>query len=192
MKYKIILGGRGSDVWVHRLTEEQKEKLYDGGVEEDMMDVDEICEVLGVENLDQTDEVYGGPYLNDKNFTLEVFDETGKKVWDSYNGKESYTEKEKEEFWDFDMDLCEQYDYYEIVADDNNILLVEDYQKGEWRQYEIETDLFDPNQITPIVKEVGERIPIITGLCYEGKELETKDWLDTTSKGFYYHLNLEI
>lgn len=188
MKYKIILGGRGSEVWVHRLTEEQKEKLYDGGVEEDMMDVEEICEVLGIENIDETDEVYGGPYLNDKNFTLEVFDETGKKIWDSYNGKESYTEEEKEEFWDFDMYLCEEFDYLEIVADETNILLVEDYQKGEWRQYEIETELFDPNQITPIVKEVGERIHVISGLCYEGKELETKNWLDTSSNGLYYHL----
>jgi len=188
MKYKIILGGRGADVWVHNLTEEQREQLEEGNVEGDEMDIDQIAEVLGLDHIDGTDEVYGGPYMGKTNFVIEVYDEEDKKIWDSYNGKETFTDEEAKEFWDFDYDLIEEYDKHEIVADSENTLLVEDYQKGNWRQYEIETDSFDPNKITPVVKEVGEMIEIITGLCYEGVELETVDWLDTWSKGYYYHL----
>jgi len=55
MNYKIEIQGRGSEFTIYELTEEQKEKLQDGGIEDDVMDSDQICEVLEVEDYFSND-----------------------------------------------------------------------------------------------------------------------------------------
>jgi hypothetical protein len=180
-KYKVILGGRGSETYVFKLTPEQKQKLVDGEVEKDKMDVDEISEILEVGFITETDETYSGPYVANDSFVIEVYDEEDKKVWDSYD---------MEDDWDFDEESrWENEDGYESVADDENLLIVEDYCKGNYREFilEIEED-FQPIKLLPMVTEIGERVEIITGLFYDGKKMEDFEWGDTWSKGLYFYL----
>jgi len=181
-KYKIVLGGRGAEVYVFKLTPEQKQKLVDGEVEKDKMELEEIYETLGVGFITETEETYAGPYVSNDSFVIEVYDEEDKKVWDSY---------EVEDDWDFnDEARWENEDGYESVADDENLLIVEDYCKGNFREFFIEIEgEFDSNKILPLTTEIGERIEIITGLFYDGKKIEDFEWADTWSKGLYFYLS---
>ena len=181
-KYKVMLGGRGAEACVFKLTAEQKQKFVDGQVEKDQMDVDKISEILGVGYISESDETYSGPYATSDGwgFVIEVYDEEDKIIWKSY----------ETENWDFDEEArWDNEDGYESVADDENLLIVEDYSKGNYREYVLEIDGdFDSKKILPLVTEIGERIEIITGLFYDGKKMEDFEWGDTWSKGLYFHL----
>lgn len=182
-KYKVLLGGRGAEAYVFKLTPEQKQKLVDGGVEKDQMEVDEISEILEVGYITESEEVYSGAYATSDGwgFVIEVYDEEDKKVWDSYA---------IERDWDFDEEARWDNDEgYESVANDENLLIVEDYTKGNYREFELEIeDDFDAKKLLPLVTEIGERIEIITGLFYDGKKMEVYEYGDTWSKGLYFHL----
>ena len=48
--YKIILAGKGAELYPFELNTEQYEKLREGGVEQDELEYDQICEILGVDS----------------------------------------------------------------------------------------------------------------------------------------------
>ena len=50
MKYKVILGGRGAEVWVHKLNEQQKQQLTEGNVEDGEMESIDIEKLLEEKN----------------------------------------------------------------------------------------------------------------------------------------------
>lgn len=180
-KYKVVLGGRGAEVYVFKLTSEQKQKFVEGEIEKDKMDLETVYEILGISFISETDETYSGPYIDSESFIFEVYDEEGKLVWDSYN---------MEKDWDFDQDSrWDNKDGYESVSDDENLLIAEDYTKGNFREFilEIEED-FDPSKLLPMDTEIAERIQIITGIFYDGKRIEQSEWGDTWSKGLYFYL----
>jgi fructokinase len=52
MKYKITLGGRGADIYVHRLNEEQHKLLKEGEVEKEKIDMDDIAKIINKEMVD--------------------------------------------------------------------------------------------------------------------------------------------
>ena len=177
MKYKITLGGRGADIWVHRINENQHKLLKEGSVEIDQMEHDAIAEVLEKEMVDDSDEIYTGVY--DSDFVLQVFNENDEMIFDSL----------ADEDWAFDDELKMEHDNYEFFAEeDEPMLFVESYSKGTFFEFELETDEeFDPFLISPVITEINERFEIITGLCYNGKLLE-KEFGDYWGKGYYYHL----
>ena len=177
MKYKIQLGGRGCDIWIHEITEEQKQILKEGNVEVDQMDYDEIAEVLNRDSVDDIDISYTGVYNRLDSIVIEVKDENDNLVFDST----------KTEGWYFDNDTLMEYEDFDSVHQEENKLLVESYSKGNFFNFELETEEFDPKKLSPKVVEVGEAIEIITGLYYEGVELEY-EYDDYWGKGYYYHL----
>lgn len=171
MKYTIEVHGKGAEAFIHKLTEDQYEQLQDGGVEDDAMDTDEISEVLGCDFL-ETEEIVTGIYLGSDNIQIIVKDESGEVVWES----------------DEEFEFEEYVDDYKF--NDSNYFSAEDYQKGNFFNYVLETEEeFDPTLlIAETVELLDGRSDLIIDIKYRDHEME-KDYGDTTSKGFTYMLN---
>ncbi len=171
MKYTVEVNAKGAESFIHKLTEEQYETLQDGGVEDDLMDQDQINEVLGIDFLD-TEEIITGIYPDSENFQIIVKDESGEVVWES---------DENFEFEEYEDD----YQY-----NDTNYFSAEDYQKGNFFNYELETEEeFNPEMLVAVLVELLDgRSEIITDIKYKDHEM-SKEYGDTTSKGFTYMLN---
>ena len=178
MKYKIKLGGRGADIWIQNLNDEQRQVLQEGRVETDQMEYDEIAKVLNKDNVDDSDETYTGVYDDIKTIVLEVYDESDNLIFDSTTI----------ENWYFDLDTLDEHDVYESVYEEGNYLFVESYSKGTFFEFELETDNFDVNKLSPKKLEINERFDLINGLLYDGVELDF-EFGDYWGKGYYYHLS---
>lgn len=171
MKYTIEVSGKGGEAFIHKLTEEQYETLQEGGVEDDLMDKDQIDDVLGVDFL-ETDDIITGIYPGGDNIWIKVIDETGEVVWES------------DEYFDFE----EYEDDYQF--NDTNYFSAEDYQKGNFFNYTLETDEdFNSEMLTAVLVEILDgRSELIVDIKYNGHEM-IKDYGDTVSKGFNYMIN---
>jgi hypothetical protein len=171
MKYTIEVNGKGGEAFIHKLTEEQYETLQDGGVEDDLMDHDQISEILGVDFL-ETEEMIMGIYTGGENIQIIVKDESGEVVWESED----------------DFDFEEYVDEYQF--NDTHYLSVEDYQKGNFFNYVLETDEeFNPEMLVGVLVELLDGCSeLITDIKYKDHEM-VKDYGDTISKGFTYMLN---
>lgn len=174
-KYKLYLGGRGAEIYIHSINQEQKEKLQEMKIEEKdvPVDWDKLNEVLGVE-WDYSDDTYTGAYDNPSAYHITVFDDEDKEVFSSDD--------------DFYMDGSDSEDDYTYVEKDN-ILVVEHYVKGTFKEYELEVEeSFIPEKLTPTVVEINEAISVITGLKYDGKEIENFEYGDDWSKGAFFYI----
>jgi hypothetical protein len=171
-KYKIIVGGKGAECYIHRVNSEKKSILTEGKVEDDKMDFQEIGEVLGVDDALETDDIFLGPYNNPELYFITVVDENEKTIWES---------KPKHEFEDYQ---------WEYKFDDDQVLVLEDYSKGIFYEYELELEKdFNSQLLIPIVTEIAERVEIITGFIYDEIDLSSyKEYGDYWSKGITYHL----
>jgi hypothetical protein len=173
-KYKIKVGGRGAECYVFPLTDEQLTKLKAGKIVEEKMNMEDICDVLGVESVFDSELVYFGPYDDSDLCDIKVLDENDELVVDLTDN------------WDYEITNNE--DYIDVHCEEKN-LIVEDTCKGQFFEYEIETkEDFDVSKLSPIITEVGEYVNIITGLRYDDKVLEVTDYGDYWSKGFYFYL----
>lgn len=173
MKYKIIVGGRGAECYVHSIDENQKSKLVECDVENDNCEHETISEILSKNDIFETDDIYLGPYNDPENFIIEVFNENDVKVWSSENDHE-FNEDE-----------------YEFVTGKGDYLIVEDYSKGEFFNYEIELEEeFDSDKLKPVLTEIIDGIEIITKIRYGEIDLEVfKEYGDYWSKGITYYLS---
>ena len=82
-KYKIEISGKGGEVYVFNLTDDQKQRFLEGDIMDDGMSVDEIYEVLEVEDFFESDETIIGLYPNPYLVGISVYNESGIKVWES-------------------------------------------------------------------------------------------------------------
>lgn len=173
MKYRIVVSGRGGECYIHTLEEEQKIKLHESDVENDGCEPEVISEVLNKYDVFDTDNIYLGPYNDPENFIIQVYNENDDLIWESKNDHE---------FEDYD---------YQYLFETEKSLIVEDYSKGQFYEYELELDEeFDPKSLKPIVSEIGERVEIITDFTYNGTDLSFfKEYGDYWSKGITYYLN---
>jgi hypothetical protein len=172
-KYKIIVGGRGGECYIHHIETNKKITLLSEGVEDDKMESGQVAEVLGLDFITDSDEVFLGPYNDPEVYLITVIDENENVVWESDN---------EHQFQD------EEWDYKYTETD---ILIVEDYVKGQFYTYELELEQdFDPSKLTALVTELGERLEIITDLVYKGVELNSyKEFGNYWSKGITYYIN---
>lgn len=171
MKYTIEVNGRGGENFIHKLTEEQYETLQDGGVEDNDMSQDQISEVLGTHFL-EAEEMITGIYTGSDNISITVKDESDEVVWESED----------------DFDFEEYENHYQF--NDTHYLSVEDYQKGNFFNYTLETDEeFNPEMLVAVLVELLDGCSeLITDIKYKDHEM-IKDYGDTSSKGFTYMLN---
>lgn len=173
--YKIILSGKGAEVFPFKLKDDQYEVLRDKGVEMDELEYDEITGILDVESyFDCPNESLLGTYPN--SFRITVQDQEGNLVYESDK---------------FDPEKC---DFEEIYCDEDEYLIIEDYVKGDHVVYDIplEED-FDINKLRFKSFDVGCRVEIVTDILYDDKEYEIyKSFGDMSSKGYYYHLTAGV
>ena len=135
------------------------------------MDQDEINEILECDFL-ETEEMVFGIYPGGENIWIKVTDESGEVIWES----------------DEDFEFEEIEDEYRY--NDTTYFSAEDYQKGNFFNYVLETDEeFNPQLLSAVVLEILDgRSELIIDIKYNGQEMK-KDHGDTTSKGFTYMLN---
>jgi hypothetical protein len=171
-KYKVSIIGRGSETYVFPISEEQKQKFVEMDIEKTSLSLDDVLPVLDIEWLSDGEISFLGPYADPEYYQIQVEDETGEVVWES-----------DESFYPDDNE-------YQSVYDNDNYILVEDYSKGVFFTYELELDEdFNPGLINLILREIGEKVELLTGITYNGNDIEEhKDFGDTWSKGIYYHL----
>ena len=186
MKYKIKLGGRGGELYIHRINEDQMSVFIENDVNEQNMDIDEVLTVLKKDNFDQTEESFIGPYFLDGVYTLEVYNETGEIVCSHYSDDDGS--------WEYDSDLADEIDEcgdIEFYADD--VLLAEVQCKGIFREYALELDgEFDFKLMTPKIMEVIQRFEVITDLFYNKEKLEPVEIGDPETKGVFFYLSDEM
>lgn len=172
--YRIILGGRGAEVFIHPVTEHQKSQLKELGVGDDEveMDFDKLNEVLGVDSWDYADESYTGSYHGDS-CHISVLD-----------GEEIVWSSDEDNFINEGEDVG---DYKFIERED--ILVIEHYVKGVFKEYtlNLEED-FNITKLTFKTLDVHETVEIITNLKYDGKDLDDYEWGDYWSKGTFFYL----
>ena len=176
MKYKVILGGRGADVFIHQIDDEQKQKLKEMDVENTsvVVDWDKLNEVLKVENWDYTDESYVGVYPTPEAYYITVFDENDELVFESDQ--------------DFYMDQGEEDDDYKFIEKEN-VLLIEHILKGNFKEYLLDIEEpFNPEKLTFKMLDFNEEVELIVDLKYDNKELELEEWGDNWSKGTYFYI----
>ena len=172
MKYRILVSGKGSECYVHKISPEIKSILLERKVENDEMDAEEIAEVLGIHFVTDSDDIVMGPYNDPENYFIQVLDENDKKIWESDNDHE---------FEDYQ---------FNFLFEDETILTVDDYIKGTFFTYELELEKdFDHKKLIPIVSEISGEISLITDLMYEDIDLrDYKEFGDYWSKGLTYSL----
>lgn len=183
MKYKIKFGGRGADIYVHKLTEEKRALLVENDVEnhqKETEDFDKIAEILGVDNVDNSELMVTGVYDDPDNIVLEVLDEDGNVVFDSlkYDG-----------VWYFNTETLNENENREHLYEGANHLFVESYCKGDFFEFVLETEYFNHTLLSPEITEVGEQWELITGLYYDGKKIEDMEYGDYWGKGIYFYLD---
>lgn len=172
-KYKIIVGGKGAECYVHRINTEKKARLLEGRVEEEKMETQEVAEVLGLDFVTDCDDIFLGPYNNPELYHITVVDENETTIW------ESETDHQFEDY------------QWEYKFEDDQVLVVEDYSKGIFYEYELELEKdFDSKLLVPITTEIAEKVEIITGLLYDESDLSYyKEYGDYWSKGLTFHIN---
>lgn len=178
--YKLILSGRGAEIFVHPLNEEQKSKLIEMDITEDdaEVDLDELTEILDVESWDYADETYTGSYYGPESCHVQLRDENDEPVWVSM------------EHENFSMNQCEEEGGYKFIETEN-VLVIEHSVKGTFKEYDLtleDGEEFDPAKLTYTLVDVHEYVEIITGLKYDGKVLEDYEWGDYWSKGTFFYL----
>jgi hypothetical protein len=169
--YKIIIGGRGSEVYPFKLTEEQFDIFYNEGVEEDKIGYDDVCELLGVESyFDCPEETIMGVYPEALYLTVE-----------NENGEILHQVQEV----DYDNVA-----YSDNHCEDDYYLFIEDYCKGDHIVYDISLEEdFDIDKLKLSLTNIGDMIELVTGITYNGDGLlNYKGYGDTSSKGYHYHL----
>ena len=172
-KYKIEISGKGSEVMVFHLNDDQKTKLLNGDVEGEGMSNDEVLEVLEVDDFFDSEDILIGLYPNPHLMSITVYNENGDKVWES------------------DEDFNLQSDDVEYLYDSPDTLIVEDYIKGTPFVYELEIEEdFDPKHLEPIVVSVAEIIELMTDLKYNNVILSPfREFGDYWSKGLSFYLS---
>ena len=170
-KFTISLHGRGAEINVHSITDEQKEKLEH--LDLDSCILEDVADILEMEDnfqLVESDEIYIGAYPEHSKIT--VFDESQEIV---------YTEEI--ENLTFNELISETTTYQEVY--EKNKLYVNDYIKGTFFELVVEDDSFDVKNLQLHFTDV-EGSELVTSISYKDSEL---DFGDYWSKGIVYFLS---
>jgi hypothetical protein len=167
MKYKIILGGRGSENYIYKLTSEQYDQVSELDLEE--IETDDILPIIQKEDPFDTDDIICGAYNDSDCLYITIHDESGQEIWNS------------------DSNGYLNQDYIDVY-NDSDYLVVQDNIKGQFKEYELDLNEIDPSKLTLIVNTISNQIDVVTGLKYDNVELDPVDYGDYWSKGLYFHL----
>ena len=172
-KFTISLHGRGAEINVHNITEEQREKLEH--LDLDNCIFEDVSDVLDMEDefsLVGSDEVYIGSYPEHSRIT--VFDEEREIVF-----------SEEIENLTLNELISESSSIKEVYQ--KNKLYVNDNIKGTFFELVVEEDSFDVKNLEIHFSDI-EGSELITSIKYKDSEF---DFGDYWSKGIVYFLSNE-
>jgi hypothetical protein len=172
-KFTISLHGRGSEIYAHDITEEQREKLEHLNLDECI--VDDVANILDFDSphkIFESKEVYVGVYQ--ENSQITVMDELEEEIF---------------------SELCEKVIMSESISDDTEEtviydklkLYVNDNIKGNIFLLEIEDETFDLKKLKFHYTKLG-KLNLITGITYNSKK---NDFDFYWSKGVNYFLSYD-
>jgi hypothetical protein len=175
--FTIILGGSGLDIYIHRISDEQAEKLRELGELTGTVH-DEIMKILGKDMPDETEETYVGPFCSPEELSIMIMDDDDEIVYES----------------DGDFEFGDIHDEDNDIKDieiNENTLIITDRVKGNFYSFslQIEDDV-DVTKFSPIITDIGgegDFGELVTGLRYDGVELAF-EYDDYWSKGLSYYL----
>ena len=175
-KFKIKISGYGCDAIVFPINDEQLSIFIEGDVVEDAMTPEEICEVLDIDDYYGSDTIVNGLYFDNQNLfksmAIVVNDENDNEVWRT------------DDNFSFDYDSFET----EFIYNEEPYFVVESIEKGEFRVFELETETFNSELLTPVVVELLDGVlELMTTLSYDGVVLEG-EFGDTRGTGDNYHI----
>jgi hypothetical protein len=172
-KFTISLHGRGAEINVHNITEEQREKLEHLDLNNCIFeDVSNVLEMEDEFSLVGSDEVYIGSYPEHSRIT--VFDEEREIVF-----------SEEIENLTLNELISESSSIKEVYQ--KNKLYVNDNIKGTFFELVVEEDSFDVKNLELHFSDI-EGSELITSIKYKDSEL---DFGDYWSKGIVYFLSNE-
>jgi hypothetical protein len=172
-KFTISLHGRGAEINVHNITEEQREKLEHLDLDNCIFeDVSDILEMEDEFSLVGSDEVYIGSYPEHSRIT--VFDEEREIVF-----------SEEIENLTLNELISESSSIKEVYQ--KNKLYVNDNIKGTFFELVVEEDSFDVKNLEIHFSDI-EGSELITSIKYKDSEL---DFGDYWSKGIVYFLSVD-
>ena len=176
--YKLFLGGLGAEVIIHPVTEEQKSTLIEWGVNNENpdsnIDLDGITELLELDSWDYAEDTYTGSYSSTDGYHIYVQDEKDEIVWKSDEN--------------FKMIVGNDDGDNTLIADEN-ILVIEHYVKGSFKEYELNIEgEFDPMKISYKRASIHDCIEVITDLKYDEQTLDLYEHGDFWSKGCFFYL----
>jgi hypothetical protein len=172
-KFTISLHGRGAEINVHNITEEQREKLEHLDLDNCIFeDVSNVLEMEDEFSLVGSDEVYIGSYPEHSRIT--VFDEEREIVF-----------SEEIENLTLNELISESSSIKEVYQ--KNKLYVNDNIKGTFFELVVEEDSFDVKNLELHFSDI-EGSELITSIKYKDSEL---DFGDYWSKGIVYFLSVD-
>jgi hypothetical protein len=137
------------------------------------MTLSQVLKVLKKNSHTETETSVFGP--NPDSISLYIKNENGSILF------------EYEENWKFQSVQNED----GVLFDEPNLLFISEVLKGTFYSYTLELENeFDISKLNPILTEVGESVELITGLLYEGKNLNADaKFIDMEGEGIYnYYL----
>lgn len=167
MKYTIKISGRGGENYLHKLSLEQYDKLSELDLEE--AEQDEITEILQVDSVVDTDYSILGSYTDPESVFITVYDDQKNVIFESNE----------------ETDLNYKFNQLQL---DGDYLVIHDYVKGDFQEFEFQSENFDLNKLSLIVTEIGYELEAITRISYDDQELEPIDYGDYWSKGLYFYV----
>lgn len=173
-KFTISIHGRGSEINVHSITSNQREKLEHLNLDECVLeDIADILELTDSYSLIESDEIYIGAYPENSMITVTTQD-----------GEEEFFSKNIQ-----DLTLSESVSNESSTEEiyQKSKLYVNDYIKGTFFTLDVEDDIFDPKQLELHYTDI-EGLELITSFKYKGEESTFGDYW---SKGIVYFLSIE-
>lgn len=193
MKYRIEIAGRGGEIVIGKVKREFYDILEENELdiadyawdsdffEENDVEIDENIRPFEPGEWFEGDNITHncGPALDDCYITVR--DENETVLYDSVTASEL-------------IDLGLEYNGEEIypqeTLEDGDVYFIgQSIEKGLFQVYEFEAESFDPAKITLTVEDC-DGWELVTGLSYDGEDLEDLGELSTTGKGSEFQLIL--
>lgn len=190
MKYRIELSGRGGEIVIGKVKREVYDYFEENGVDieeyasdwDNEQDVPEEFQPFEPGSWYDCDE-FGhncGPEVDD--CYISVLDENDNVIYDALTFG-AFTDLGAEQDSGTEIYPSEE------LEDGDVYFIGQSFEKGLFQVYEVEAESFDPSKVVLITTDC-DGWEVVTGLSYDGVELEDIGELSTVGKGSEFQLIL--
>lgn len=188
MKYRIEIGGRGGEIVIGSVKKEAYEFFQENEIDieeyaydwDNELDVPEMYQPFVPGEWHDCDNIGHsyGPSADD--CYISVLDSDNNTLYDALTINQ---------FMDLGAEQeCVEEIYPQETLKPNDVYFIgQSFEKGHFYTGEFEAEAFDPNRLTFFVTDV-DGWELVTGVTYDGEEIEDLGDLSTTGKGSNFQL----